>query len=200
MMPRARQLRAWTAYAAVGCGVGLALHFLLPNPVIGRDTPALAEFRGLLGCYVQRLNELSAAAATFSKAELRDWDGLIDSATPLKPAILNQNASYASLSQNRFALLADISSQGGRARDLREVSQLLEQVDEFQWKRLRPVENALVVDIIAAWQLNKDPSIVERIRRQQRDGWLDLRKILALHAGRFAPHASTPRCEAKELN
>jgi hypothetical protein len=196
MTARGRQLWTWIGYTTVGCVLGLALHLTLPNPVIGRDTPALAEFRSMLGCYAQRLNEFSNAATTFSNAEFRDWDGLIESATPLKPIILNENAAYATLSQNRFALLADISSQGGRVRDVRDVSRLLEQVDEFQWKRLRPVENAVLVDIIAAWQGNKDASTLQRIRLQQRDGWLDLRKILALHGSNFAAHASTPRCEA----
>jgi hypothetical protein len=194
----AGRFSSWAFAVGIGGSIGIGFHWMLPRPVFGRDTAGLTQVRSLLGCYEQRLAEFSKAAEVFSYAQFADRTTLIESVRPLKAVIENENAAYAALSRNRFSLLADIASQGGRERDLQEASNALGQVDEFQWHRLRPTENGLLVDIIAVWQGTGDAQILEQIREQQRQqerGWPDLCRILADGIRQFRSRNETHRCD-----
>jgi hypothetical protein len=191
--------RRWQRAALLGACVVVGIASGIGLDVgLGRKAPsavplAAAEKRAasLLSCYAYQLAQFSDVATEFSQALFQDASELRKHAAPLKDVILATNASYSAIEQASLGLMLDL--HGSVQAPL--LACKLQRAEAFQWRRYRPALNALLVNVIIAWQHDATEMELDRIHVQQKDEWPAFARSMRDGVMEFQPDTAKAKCD-----
>jgi hypothetical protein len=147
----------------------------------------------VLDFYSRSLCTVGRLTGQFSRARFTNHREFQTAIRPLFDPIDKVNRAYTEVSQVRVPLMVDILKAGGKDSDRRVCA--LAKVERYQWDEVREQGNRLFNATTSAWRHDDiDPLVLDRIRRDQTDGWPRLRRVLLDGAKRFAG-PTAPRCE-----
>jgi hypothetical protein len=148
-------------------------------PPAGRHEDPGARAGELLAGYSTSLCQLATAVDAFRKAPVEDRDQLRRAARPLIGVINRVNDSARELQWARLPVTLDVLSQPGlEPSEAQRLACGLKSANKYQVETFRNNLNALMVNLVVAWQGNGDAATFANIRRQQASDWPKLGLIL----------------------